>query len=86
MPKRAKTGRAATAESSTGRSAEDRGRLEDDRRTDDSCFQTGTFAVRAKIQRRDWRADVLYVEFQDSAWQGFIRMIPEAKKELHVHH
>ena len=68
----AKTGRAAATESSTGRSAKDRGRLEDDRRTDDSCFQTGTFAVRAKIQRRDWRADSL-CGVSDSTWKALSR-------------
>ena len=38
-------------------------------RTDDSCFQTGTFAVGAKIQRRDWRADSL-CGVSDSAWKA----------------
>ena len=48
-----RTAEAAT-EGCSGRPAEDSGKLEDDRWTDYSSFQTGVASVCAEIQWRDW--------------------------------
>lgn len=75
-----RTAEAAT-EGCSGRPAEDSGKLEDDRWTDYSSFQTGVASVCAEIQWRDLVNPILYVEFQTPLG----RLYPDdsdAKKEL----